>query len=88
MIEIDDRDLEILLAEDPAGPEPEIIRPNTAPAYYLGRPARLWITVMRPRHRPTTSRHATQADAAGGAVPRDPVVLTGSMFRCSVVPVP
>jgi hypothetical protein len=21
--------------------------PNSAPAYYLGRPARLWITVMR-----------------------------------------
>jgi hypothetical protein len=33
----------------PAGPEPEISRPNTAPAYYLGHPARLWITVMRPR---------------------------------------
>lgn len=28
-------------------------RPSTAPAYYLGRPAHLWITVMRPR---TTSR--------------------------------
>ena len=26
-------------------------RPNTAPAYYLGRPAALWITVMRPHHR-------------------------------------
>jgi hypothetical protein len=24
-------------------------RPNTAPAYYLGRPASFWITVMRPR---------------------------------------
>lgn len=24
-------------------------RPNSAPAYYLGRPARLWITVMNPR---------------------------------------
>ena len=33
---------------------PEISRrPSTAPAYYLGRPAHLWITVMRPR---TTSR--------------------------------
>lgn len=32
----------------PAEPEPEISRPNTAPAYYLGHPARLWITVMRP----------------------------------------
>jgi hypothetical protein len=33
--------------------EPEIIRPNTAPAYYLGHPARLWITVIR--RKPTTS---------------------------------
>jgi hypothetical protein len=29
-------------------------RPNGAPPYYLGRPARLWITAMRlPRRRPT-----------------------------------
>ena len=71
MIEIDDRDLEILLAGDPAGPEPEKIRPNTAPAYYLGRPARLWITVMRPRRRPTASRHATQAaTGSGNQIPR------------------
>jgi hypothetical protein len=26
-----------------------ISRPNTAPAYYLGHPAHLWITVMRPQ---------------------------------------
>ena len=32
----------------PAEPEPKISRPNTAPAYYLGRPARLWITATRP----------------------------------------
>jgi hypothetical protein len=38
-----------------AEPEPESSRPNTAPAYYLGRPARLWITVMRPRRRHTAS---------------------------------
>ena len=25
--------------------------PNSAPAYYLGHPARLWITVMGPRSR-------------------------------------
>ena len=31
----------------------ELCRPNTAPAYYLGHPAHLWITVMRPQ---TTSR--------------------------------
>ena len=50
----------------PAGPEPEISRPNTAPAYYLGHPARLWITVMRPRRRRTTSDHPMQAVTGGG----------------------
>jgi hypothetical protein len=49
----------------PAEPEPEISRPNTAPAYYLGHPARLWITVMRPRRRHTTSHHAMQAITGG-----------------------
>ena len=44
----------------PAGPERTGRRPNTAPAYYLGHPARLWITVMRPRRRHTTSHHAMQ----------------------------
>jgi hypothetical protein len=46
MTEIDDRDLDVLPVE---GRCRSTIRPNTAPAYYLGRPARLWITVMRPR---------------------------------------
>jgi hypothetical protein len=31
-------------------------RPNTAPAYFLGRPASFWITVMRPRGWRSTSR--------------------------------
>jgi hypothetical protein len=46
--------------EVPAGPERTDRRPNTAPAYYLGHPARLWITVMRRRRRHTTSNHAMQ----------------------------
>jgi hypothetical protein len=50
----------------PAKPEPEISRPNTAPAYYLGHPARLWITVMRPRRRRTTPHHAMQTVTGGG----------------------
>ena len=50
----------------PAGPEPGISRPSTAPAYYLGRPARLWITVMRPRRRRTASGHPVQAVTGGG----------------------
>jgi hypothetical protein len=39
--------------------EPEISRPSTAPAYFLGHPARLWITVMRPRRRFTRSDRQT-----------------------------
>ena len=32
-----------------AEPGPLISRPNTAPAYYQGRPASLWVTIMKPR---------------------------------------
>jgi len=51
----------IAVRDLPAEPEAEISRPNIAPAYYLGHPARLWITVMRPRRRRLTSHHAMQA---------------------------
>lgn len=54
------------LPDIPAGPERTDHRPNTAPAYYLGRPARLWITVMRPRRRHATSHHAMQIIPGGG----------------------
>jgi hypothetical protein len=37
------------LVDIPAGPEPKVSRPYTAPAYYLGRPAWLWISAMRTR---------------------------------------
>ena len=40
-------------------------RPNTAPAYYLGHPARLWLTVMRPRRRYTRSPRAMQTSTSG-----------------------
>jgi hypothetical protein len=33
----------------PREPDRETCRPNGAPAYYQGRPARLWITAMRRR---------------------------------------
>jgi hypothetical protein len=36
----------------PTGPGRDARRPHGAPAYYLGRPARLWITAMRPRRTP------------------------------------
>jgi hypothetical protein len=56
----------IAVRDFPAGPEPGISRPSTAPAYYLGRPARLWITVMRPRRRRTTTDHPVQAVTGRG----------------------
>ena len=53
-------------------------RPNTAPAYYLGHPAALWITAMRPRRRPTASRHPVEAAVSGGNPTRDSGVLQHS----------
>jgi hypothetical protein len=45
----------------PAEPKRKGRRPSTAPAYYLGHPAALWITAMRPRRRPTASRDLLEA---------------------------
>ena len=50
----------------PAEPERTGRRPNTAPAYYLGHPARLWITVTRPRRTHITSHHAMQTITGDG----------------------
>ena len=75
--------------DDPAGPDPDFSRPNTAPASYLGRPARLWITVMRPRRRLTTSRHPMPT-VAGGGKPAHPGTAAGDApradNRCRTVP--
>jgi hypothetical protein len=53
-------------------------RPNTAPAYYLGHPAALWISVMRPRRRLAASRYPMEADLSGGNPTRDYGVLRRS----------
>jgi len=37
-----------------AEPGRDIARPNSAPAYYQGRPVRLWLSAMRPRRSRTT----------------------------------
>lgn len=50
---------------DPGEPEREARRPHGAPAYYLGRPARLCIAAMRPRRR-HASDHPEQAVTGGG----------------------
>jgi hypothetical protein len=49
----------------PAEPGRDVPRPNGAPAYYIGRPARVWITVMRLRHRHAASQHPTDAVTGG-----------------------
>jgi hypothetical protein len=49
----------------PAEPERDARRPNTAPAYYLGHPAALWITAMSPRRRRTVSAHPADAVTSG-----------------------
>src|SRR5690242_6700652 len=36
-------------SDSPGEPDRKTRRPNGAPAYYLGRPARIWITAMRRR---------------------------------------
>ncbi len=50
----------------PAEPDRDVRRPNTAPAYYLGRPAALWITAIRPRRRRTAPDHPEQAVTSAG----------------------
>jgi len=66
------------LRVSPAEPERKVRRPNAAPAYYLGRPADLWITAIRPRRMPTASRHQTEAAVTGGNPTRDSGVLQRS----------
>jgi hypothetical protein len=57
----------------PHEPERDACRPNTAPAYYLGHPAALWTTAMRPRRRRTASRNPTEVAVSGG----NPIPDTG-----------
>ena len=61
--------------EFPGEPGRALPRPNGAPAYYLGRPARLWITAMRPRRRPTTTRDPMEAAVDGSNRAQDSGVL-------------
>ena len=44
-----------------ASPTRDIPRPVSAPAYYLGRPADLWIATLRPGRRRTSSNHPVGA---------------------------
>ena len=62
----------------PARPERRDCRPNTAPAYYLGHPAAMWIIAMRPRRRPTASRDPMEAAVSGDNPTHDSGVLQHS----------
>jgi hypothetical protein len=66
------------LRDVPAAPEREARRPNNAPAYYLGRPAAVWITAMRPRRRRTAAHYLMEAVVGGGNSARDSCVLRHS----------
>ena len=59
----------------PAEAERRYRRPNTAPAYYLGHPAALWTTVMRPRRRPAAAHYPMDTAVSGGQPTRDSCVL-------------
>jgi hypothetical protein len=59
------------LRDIPAAPEREARRPNNAPAYYLGRPAAVWITAMRPHRRRTAARYLMEAAVSGDNPARD-----------------
>ena len=60
----------------PAEAERRHRRPNTAPAYYLGHPAALWMTVMRPRRRPAATRYPVETAVSCGNPTRDSGVLS------------
>jgi hypothetical protein len=50
---------------NPATARPRAGRPVTAPAYYLGRPASVWIAVVRRRAGPVPDADAASQRAAG-----------------------
>jgi|HubBroStandDraft_4_1064222.scaffolds.fasta_scaffold277799_3 hypothetical protein len=60
------------LRDFPAEPERKVRRPNTAPFYYLGRPAAVWITAMRPRRRPTATGHPMKPPSAAATTALGP----------------
>jgi hypothetical protein len=64
---------ESALQEFHAGTRRKARRPNGAPAYYIGRPATMWITALRPRRTPAASRSLTEAAVRGD----DPALASG-----------
>src|SRR5215470_6218979 len=61
---------------------PADYRPNAAPAYYLGRPASLWVSVTSPRRRRRdTPTHL--ADASTGSQEQALFMPGGFVLKCS-----
>jgi hypothetical protein len=82
------------LRDFPAEPERNGRRPNGAPAYYLGRPAIMWITAMRPRRGRTTSVTGPKPPSPAVVQPGTPVCpgtgdspAIGTGHRTPVAPV-
>jgi hypothetical protein len=48
----------------------EFGRPATAPAYYLGRPARMWLTHFRPHFRRANSQGSQKAKPSNDQLSR------------------
>ena len=58
---------------DPGAAERKARRPNSAPAYYLGHPARLWITAMGSHRRASDPMQAASGERPTPSRHRDPV---------------
>jgi hypothetical protein len=50
----------------PSSTQSRPTRPAGAPAYYLGRPASLWLTALRHTRPPRADRPASRATTTGG----------------------
>jgi hypothetical protein len=75
------------LPELPAEPGPAVRRPNCAPACYLGRPARQWITAMRrSRAAPSHPAHAVTGGGEGTPPPGGGLVAGAGPGPARVVP--
>lgn len=67
-----------VLRDYPTEPERTLRPPNTAPAYYLGRPAAVWIIAMRRHCRPAAFRDPMEAAISGSYPTGTPGVLQHS----------
>lgn len=62
-------------------PDPYTSRPHGAPAYYQGRPASLWIKVMKPRRRRKVIDRTTSKPANRPMLTASPHLAAGLLRR-------